>query len=325
MTTNHFRIIVLALAGVAGISAALKVRVVAGEETPAAVKTGRDWLDVPRPERVPMPAAEEIETAIRRGTDFLLERQLTHGDAHGAWGSATRTKGLNIYAPVPGAHEGFRAAVTSLCLSALIEGTDRRPEVIAAIEAGERWLLEHLGNVRRANQDAIYNVWAHAYAIEALADLHGYRHDDPDKQAQLRQMIVGQIDRLDRYESVDGGWGYYDFRAYAQQPSSNPTSFTTATALIAFHDARSLGIEIPDRLVRRAIACVERQQKPDFSYYYSDNGPVDNQPMRSINRPGGSLGRSQACNLALRLWDRPEITDRVLDAWLARLFSRNLW
>ena len=47
--------------------------------------------------------------------------------------------------------------------------------------------------------------------------------------------------------------------------------------------------------------------------------------MRGINRPGGSLGRSQACNLALRLWGDERITDEVLKTWLNRLFARNGW
>ena len=47
--------------------------------------------------------------------------------------------------------------------------------------------------------------------------------------------------------------------------------------------------------------------------------------MRSINRPGGSLGRSQTCNLALRIWDDEKITDQVFNTWLDRLFARNGW
>ena len=48
-------------------------------------------------------------------------------------------------------------------------------------------------------------------------------------------------------------------------------------------------------------------------------------PMHLINRPGGSLGRSQACNLALRLYGDKRITDDVLKTWLNRLFARNGW
>ncbi len=47
--------------------------------------------------------------------------------------------------------------------------------------------------------------------------------------------------------------------------------------------------------------------------------------MHDINRPGGSLGRSQACNLALRLYGDKRVTDEVLKTWLDRLFARNGW
>ena len=47
--------------------------------------------------------------------------------------------------------------------------------------------------------------------------------------------------------------------------------------------------------------------------------------MLPINRPGGSLGRSQACNLAMRLWGDKKVTDDDLETWLDRLFARELW
>ena len=46
---------------------------------------------------------------------------------------------------------------------------------------------------------------------------------------------------------------------------------------------------------------------------------------REINRPAGSLGRSQACNIALRLWEDENITDDVIRVWLDRLISRHGW
>jgi len=48
-------------------------------------------------------------------------------------------------------------------------------------------------------------------------------------------------------------------------------------------------------------------------------------PQHQINQPGGSLGRSQACNVALRLWKDEAITDKVMTTWLDRLFARNGW
>ena len=189
---------------------------------------------IPRPAPVePVPPAE-LEDAIRRGIDFLLKSQ----NPNGSWGSATRTKDLNIYAPIPGAHEAFRAAVTSLCISALIETADPRPEVDAAIDRAEAWLYSHLGEVRRATGDAIYNVWCHGYAIQALVRLDRRPGGSPDRHVRIKTLIDEQFDRLTRYASVDGGWGYYDFRYQAKQPSSDSISFVNAAVLVAFDEAR---------------------------------------------------------------------------------------
>ena len=298
----------------AGIT--LLVSSVAGEEAES-----RFLKDTPRPQPIVPAPYETIHQAVRRGVTFLVEDQ----NKDGSWGSATRTKSLNIYAPIPGSHQAFRAATTSLAISALIQSRDGRAEVREAIQRGEDWLIENLRRVRRANGDAIYNVWGHAYAIEALIDLHGFGAPNDDRREQLRDLIASQVDMLERFESVDGGWGYYDFRAEARTPTSNPTSFTTATGLIALHRAEQLGVKVPRSLRDRAETCIRRQRKPDFTYLYSFNGPTKTSPLRGINRPGGSLGRSQACNLALRMVGDSAITDQVLNVWLDRLFARNGW
>ena len=267
------------------------------------------------------PTLERIEASIDRGVDFLVANQ----NKDGSWGSARNTKGLNIYAPIPGAHHAFRAAVTAMCVTALIEtgAADARDDAKAALARGEAWLLEKLGTVRRANDDAIYNVWAHAYGIGALVAMHKRSGDDAKRKEKIGDSIEHQIAMLQRYESVDGGWGYYDFRYQAKQPSSSSISFTNATALVTLRWAKEIGIDVPERLVKRAVAATKRQQKPDFSYAYGEY--LKMQPMRGINRPGGSLGRSQACNIALRMWGDESITDEVLDTWLDRLWARNGW
>lgn len=275
--------------------------------------------NVPRLKDVEPPPRETIDAAIHRGVEFLLADQ----NRDGSWGSAERTKALNIYAPVPGAHLGFRSAVTAMCVLALIEVGDERPEVEQAIERGEAWLLEHLPKVRRATPDAMYNVWSHGYGIQTLVRLLGRHADDAERHERIGELIRAQYDFLTRYESVDGGWGYYDFRTGTQRPGSSSTSFVNATVLIAFREAADAGFPPPEKLTKRAIAALKRQQKPDFSYLYGEY--LKYMPMHPVNRPGGSLGRSQACNLALRLWGDEEVTDEVLENWLDRLFARNLW
>ena len=76
-------------------------------------------------------------------------------------------------------------------------------------------------------------------------------------------------------------------------------------------------------MTRRAIESTKLQQKPDKTYLYGEY--LKYRPMMPINLPGGSLGRSQCCNVALRLWGDKGITDDVLKGWLDRLISRNGW
>lgn len=268
----------------------------------------------------PVAAKPEVETAIARGVGFLVEDQ----NEDGSWGSARQTKGLNIYAPVPGAHEAFRAAVTAMSVSALVEsGLADVPGAEAdALAKGADYLIANLPKVRRASSDAIYNVWTHAYGIRALVDLH--RRSAPDRQAEIVKLIDGQIDRLVRYESVDGGWGYYDFRVGSARPASSAISFTTSTCLVALHEAGGIeGVELPGEVIDRSVESIHRQRKPDGSYLYGEY--LRTRPLQGINRPAGSLGRSQACNYALRLWGDDAITDEMIAEWLGRLGTRNGW
>ena len=132
---------------------------------------------------------------------------------NGSWGSAEINRPGDVYAPVPGAHQAFRAAVTSLCISALIETGGDRPGVSQALDRAEAWLFQNLPRVRRATPDAFYNIWTHAYSIQALVRMLGRKPDDAERAKKIRELIRQQIEMLDRYEVVDGGWAYYDFKA----------------------------------------------------------------------------------------------------------------
>ncbi len=282
-------------------------------DKPAKKKDG-----VPRPKPVKGPSAKELDDSIRKGIAFLVSIQ----NKNGSWGSPRRTKGLNIYASVPGSHHAFRVACTSLVVSAMIECGVTDEDAVKALERGEAYLIEELPKVRRADAIALYNVWTHAYGINALVDMHE-RTSDADRKKLCKKLIKQQIERLERYESVNGGWGYYDFAVGAKKPSSNSTSFTTATGLVALYKAQNIGIYAPRKLVQRAVKSVKLQQKKDHTYLYGDY--MKWSPMYDINRPGGSLGRSQACNAAMRFFGDDTVTDDVLRTWLDRLIVRNDW
>ena len=285
---------------------------------PAVAEPPAGRIGPPRPDPAEALSPAELDAAIDRGRRFLVAVQ----NEDGSFGSAERTKDLNIIAGV-GSHHGFRAATTAMCVQALIEEDDGSPEVARAIERGEAWLFEELPRVRRDDPMLIYNVWAHGYGIQALVAMHGRRPDDAPRRERIVELIRGQFQKFIRYESAEGGWGYYDFTAGTQRPASSSTSFVNAMVLVALADARGIGVEPPEAVTRRALEATRKQRLPDFSYLYGSYLRME--PRMGINRPGGSLGRSQACNLALKLWGDQRVTDTVLMEWLDRLIQRNGW
>jgi len=266
----------------------------------------------------PPVSLEQIQQSITRGVDFLVGDQNTNG----SWGSATRTKDLNIYAPLPGAHDAFRAGATGLALSGMIDAKDTRPETLAAIEKCAQWSAEHLPKLRRADQTTTYNVWGHAYGLRSLVRLH-QRESNQEKKNLYKQLAQQQIDLVNRYEDVNGGFGYLDLfdEITTQRPTGITTSFTSATVLLAMREARdSLSCKLNDKIVASSLDSILRQQTPDKSYAYS-HGHIK-RPRADINRPAGSLSRSQACNAALRALGRDGITDEVIVEWADRFLAR---
>ena len=259
-----------------------------------------------------------IANSIRRGVDFLIEDQ----NENGSWGSATRTKGLNIYAPRPGAHHAFRAGASGLALAGLIDSGDTRPEALAAIAKGAAWMEAEMPKLRRADQTTTYNAWGHAYGLRAMTRLHRIAKTDEEK-AKWKRLGQEQVDLANRYMDINGGWGYLDLfdDMTTQKPTGITTAFTTATVLLAMREARELmGVTLDERIVKASLASIERQRTPDFSYVYSHDHIQ--RPRSPINRPAGSLARSQACNATLRAFGEEKVTDQVITEWADRFIER---
>lgn len=265
---------------------------------------------------------EAVQAAITRGVDFLLTKQNTDG----SFGSARRTKGLNIYAPLPGAQDAYLAGTSGLAISGLIEARDPRPEVKAALEKAEKWILAELPDLRRADMTTTYNVWGHAYGLRAISRLHRAAEGDAARQSALKALAQQQCGMADRYEYLNGGWGYLHLfePLRTQKPGGITTAFTTATVLLAMHEAReTMGIMLDEKVVKSSLDSIRRQQFPDFTYAYSHSHRLS--PQGEINRRNGSLGRSQACNAALRAFGDAKITDEVLANWADNFVEFEHW
>ena len=99
--------------------------------------------EVERPVRLPkveFPTEAAIKATIDKGSSFLKKRQ----NVNGSWGSARQTKGLNIFAPVPGSHRAFQLAVTALSTAALIENKGGDPAYAESVQRDRQRLINEL-------------------------------------------------------------------------------------------------------------------------------------------------------------------------------------
>lgn len=285
-----------------------------GEEpASAAPSEKREDPTDPSARKAPKPPAtsEAAREPVRRGVDYLLSTQRPNG----AWGSGESARTYEILASVPGSLRAFRVATTALCVLALHRSPWREEECRQAVSRGLELLLQE-GVVRRPNGMEMYNVWAFGYGLRALAAILPSVED-----AELRRRMLEEsariVKELEVYQTPDGGWGYYDFEAQTYHPSDSSMSFTTATILISLHAIEKEGVEVPPRLLDRAIRSIKKQRKEDGSYIY---GPyLQYRPNHGVNRVKGSLGRTQSCNLALWLYGE-EVSEEDLRAGTERFF-----
>src|SRR5215203_3876245 len=164
------------LVGADGDADRAKTKVVAEANKPLVVKP-----------ITPVPESDRAG-AVARGVDFLIRTQ----NKTGSWGAPTKTKELNIMADI-GSHTAFRIGTTSLVLMALCEVEKDRPETTAAIRKGEEWLVKALPELRRGTPIELYNVWGHAYAIQALVLLKKRPEATADRKATFDRLIKEQL------------------------------------------------------------------------------------------------------------------------------------
>ena len=254
----------------------------------------------------PQAYARPIDKAIADGVAFLVSSQ----NSDGSWGTGTVSNGFEVNVSVPGSHEAFRGAVTSLCVMALREAGEH-----VAHDRGVEFLLSH-PEVRRADAELIYNVWAHLYIVQALAIESTANHDP-----RIRQVIEYHLDRMARYETFTGGWNYYDFDAGAQRPAGGPTSFGTAAGLVALHQAQSDGFSVSREMVSRGMRRLEEMRLPGGACLYGLDFKY--KPALDANLPRGSAGRAVGVDYALALCGDPKLDDAACRLGLDTFFREH--
>jgi len=241
------------------------------------------------------PAVWKYQSNLDRAVRHILDTQKTKGD----WGYMSERPN-DIYLGSINSLHVWGNASTGLCVYALMKQPPTA-EINAAIRKGLEYLIT-APDTPRATMDTFYNVWSHTYMLECLGV--ALRDDRfKDLRTRLRNRADHELRRLMDHQSLDGGWGYYDFDQRTARPSGDiSTSFTTAAALVGMHEARQAGLSIRDHNAQIALDYLERNRVPNGAYYYSTGHKYS--PLYDPNLPRGSLGRSQSGDNALYTWKR---------------------
>lgn len=240
------------------------------------------------------PAAAEVRASIQGGVRFLLGAQ----NKDGSWGGPRNKTFTDSFANWA-THDCWTVATTGLASMALLECATRE-ESQAALDRGADFLAARADVKRPANWD-IDNVWGFVFGLQGTVRLlQSGRMAGTPREAALRAAAATCVDGLSRYQSPNGGWAYYADAGAAWRPEW-ATSFTTAAAVLALAEARDAGVRVPNPMLDKAVRAVRQCRLPTGAYTYSVSPIATPGRLTWIDQVKGSLGRIQACDLALHV------------------------
>jgi len=248
----------------------------------------------------PAPRASEVDPdrAISEAVTWLMANQ----NADGSWGSHHSPRPNEVLSSVPGSQEAFRIATTALCALALGDAAVARLPAAQAIHRALDFLIENCA-VKRQSGLEHYNVWSFGYALQCFGE-HLQRDPRDPRAAEMRAACDRLVEKLGRYQTLDGGWGYLSLGPVpTMQPSETSMAFTTATILIGVQRAKNAGSAVPETLEERAVAEIRRSRLPDGAFLYGDY--LQYLPRHGVNERSGSACRAPQCLYALDLCGEP--------------------
>jgi hypothetical protein len=215
-------------------------------------------------------------------------------------------------------YQAFGDGSSALCVLALLKPSHDRKDAFSALENGIKYFI-NTPPAARADAVCFYNVWAHIYCLEAMSAV---LLDERFKElhADVRKIATTHLECMKKIQGSEGGFGYYDFHFAAARPTgAESTSFNNAAALLALERAKAAGIDVPDQMTSDALRSLQRMRVGTGAYIYGTY--IEKVPQHLANQVKGSLGRSQACNLALLHYKAAGLTTEHLKSGLQNLFD----
>ena len=194
-----------------------------------------------------------MREALERGLAFLAREQakaidgsFPKGDAR-EWAPVGVTA-LGCLAFLAGGHQPGRGPYgknTQRALDYLLSKADRNPNSKT---------YGYIGS----EGDRHSRIHGHGYATLALAEALGMSPGNEN----LRGVLTQAVDRIQKSQSSEGGWGYEPI------PGSFHEGSTTICVVQALRAARNAGVVVDSEIIARAVDYVSRLQAPDGTFRY---------------------------------------------------------
>jgi hypothetical protein len=235
---------------------------------------------------------EEISAVIDKGMEFLIKDQ----NADGSWGGTgnqTFTSGFGNRAT----YKCWQIGASALSTRSLMELGGTKEELQAA-DRGIDFLIANAKVVRPAQWD-VDNNWAIIYNLDTISRaLQNKRYLGTPREAKLREAGKVLLGGMAKYQSPNGGWGYYANANAAWRPEW-ATSFMTAVGVISLVEAKEAGLPVDEKMFKTGVKALEMSHLPNGAFNYGVQIIPRHQRLESINNVRGSLGRIQVGHLAL--------------------------
>ena len=240
----------------------------------------------------PRSSSDDVRSAIHRGVDFLRSVQ----EKDGSFGAPRNVMFNESFATVH-TYEAWTVATTGLCAMALLE-CGSKPEDFAAMDRAVDFLLDH-AYVKRVSEWDTDNVWGYVYGLQGIARLlRAPRFAKDPRRPKMEEVAKGLLERLDRWQTPEGGWGYYE-GPVVSIPNTWATQFTTAACVNGMLDAKAAGLPVDEKCLQKALDALDRCRLPNGACTYSLEAIPDPRGLEFIHQVKGSLGRIQVGNVAL--------------------------
>lgn len=250
---------------------------------------------------------DAARTSIGKALQWIVANQRPDG----AWASGSADS-LQVTFFQSETHFAFQYAATALTARALLNA-EETPERRKSLEKALEWLCT-IPMPKRTSDWDVDCSWSALFGFDCFARvaLDPRFAADPWK-TKLATRGKELYALLDKNQSPEGGWGYYEGPVVSRRPTW-ATSFSTATVVPALVLARdrlpSWGVD--PKLVERAVEYLRRCALPSGAYEYDLNPIPRVNGGEMINDVKGSLGRIQVCNWARRKAGDKRITDDVI-------------